>query len=255
MIKLAVMRKRNSRKFRNPPERERPRTKTTSPSRLEILFEDAAIVVVNKPAGLPSVPVDGARGPSALSLLTGKLRSRRERAFVVHRIDRFTSGIILFAKTAGDQQNLVDQFLKHTPVRGYHAVVRGLLKRNEGELVHYLRRQGVVQTVTSKADPGAARARLSYVVERELRNATLVRVTLDTGLQNQIRVQFARIGHPVIGDRKYSPAEKFSKDQLRLALHASHLSFRHPRTGQVQSINCRIPPEFQALIRSVAEGT
>lgn len=114
---------------------------------LVTLYEDDAVVALNKPAGLPAVPVKGSDTPSALSLLSAELKPRRQRAFVVHRIDRFTSGILLFAKTEPDRDALVRQFLSHTPVRQYLAVVRGHLGVKEGMLVHYFRREGMFSKV------------------------------------------------------------------------------------------------------------
>ncbi len=164
-----------------------------------MLYEDSAVVVLDKPAGLAAVPVKGSDAPSALSLLAAKLKAKRERAYVVHRIDRFTSGILLFAKTEADRDKLVRQFLEHTPGREYLAVVRGRVVSREGTLVHYLTRVGMYQKLRAENDAEAARAELRYCVERPLRGASLVRVTLVSGLQNQIRVQFSAIGHPVIG--------------------------------------------------------
>src|ERR1700736_3426971 len=107
---------------------------------LVVLYEDAAVVAIDKPAGLAAVPVKGSDAPSALSLLSARLKLKRQRALVVHRIDRFTSGILLFAKTGQDRDALVRQFLSHTPVRQYLAVIRGRLEAREGSLVHYFRR-------------------------------------------------------------------------------------------------------------------
>ena len=230
--------------------------KHVSPIRLSreiaILYEDDAVVVVNKPAGLAAVPMKGSDTPSAWSLLAADLRHRKQRAFVVHRIDRFTSGILLFAKTEADRDRLVRQFLNHTPVRQYLAVVRGHLSAQELTLVHYFRRKGMFQKLSPETHPEAARAELQYVVERRLRHASLVRVTLVTGLQNQIRVQFSAIGHPVVGDRKYHPEEAAERRIARLALHASHLEFIHPRSGEKVSINCEPPADFQSLVRALA---
>ncbi len=219
---------------------------------LVMLYEDDAVVAVNKPARIPAVPVKGSDTPSAWSLLSAELKPRRERAFVVHRIDRFTSGILLFAKTEPDRDALVRQFLDHTPVRHYLAVVRGHLGVKEGTLVHYFRREGMFQRLTTESDSQAARAELRYFVERRLRAASLVRVTLVTGLQNQIRVQFSAIGHPVIGDRKYHPAEASERRIARVALHAGHLQFIHPRSGDSVSVDCELPPDFQSLLRALS---
>jgi 23S rRNA pseudouridine1911/1915/1917 synthase len=162
---------------------------------------------------------------------------------------------LLFAKSEQDRDALVRQFLAHTPAREYVALVRGHLDVNEGTLVHHFRREGMFQELTSERDPGGARAELRYVVERRLRAASLVRVSLVTGLQNQIRVQFSTIGHPVIGDRKYHPAEATERRISRVALHATHLQFTHPRTRQAISIDSELAPDLTSLIKALSGPT
>jgi 23S rRNA pseudouridine1911/1915/1917 synthase len=218
---------------------------------LHVLYEDDAVVVLNKRAKLLAVPADDSDAPSALSILSVELKSRRQRAFVVHRIDRDTSGILLFAKTWPDREALVQQFIRHTPVREYLAAVRGHLRIKEGTLVHYFRQDGMFQKVTTERDPKSARAGLRYSVEHRLRGASLVRVSLVTGLQNQIRVQLSAIGHPVIGDRKYNPSEKLERRITRVALHAARLQFIHPRSGESVCVKCEPPPDFQSLLQAL----
>lgn len=219
---------------------------------LSVLFEDEAVVALDKPAGLPAVPMEGSDAASAWSLLSARLKLKRQRAFVVHRIDRFTSGILLFAKTERDRDALVRQFIAHTPVREYLAVLRGSPGARQGTLVHYFRREGMFQKLCTDRDPNAARAELCYTVERLLRGASLVRVQLVTGLQNQIRVQFSATGHPVIGDRKYRPAESSERLIARVALHAARLQFVHPRTSERVSIDCAPPADFQHLVQRLS---
>lgn len=236
---------------RGDPDRRQPRLSR----QLAILYEDDAVVALNKPAKLLAVPAEDSSTPSALSLLSAELKSKRQRAIVVHRIDRYTSGILLFAKTRPDREALVRQFLEHAPVRQYLAVVRGHLGAREGTLVHYFRQEGMFQRLSTERDSKAARAELRYCVERRLRGASLVRVTLVTGLQNQIRVQFSAIGHPIIGDRKYHPAEAAERRITRVALHAVHLEFIHPGSGERVSIDCEPPPDFQSLLRALSPPT
>jgi 23S rRNA pseudouridine1911/1915/1917 synthase len=217
---------------------------------LAILYEDDSVVAVNKPPGLLAVPAPGSDAPSALTLLS--LKSGPRRALVVHRIDRFASGVLLFAKTRVDRDALIRQFLAHTPVRKYLAVVRGHLSNPQGTLVHYFRKEGMHQKLSSAKDAKAARAELSYSVERSLRGASLLRVELLTGLQNQIRVQLAAIHHPVIGDRKYSPEEASETRIGRVALHAASLQFTHPRSGEIIALKCDPPPDFRSLLQSLS---
>jgi 23S rRNA pseudouridine1911/1915/1917 synthase len=168
-------------------------------------------------------------------LLTKKLEWKRQRPFIVHRIDRFTSGALLFAKNGRDRDPLIKQFLAHTPVRQYLAVVRGRIENKSGTLVHHFRKEGPV--------------------EQAFAEATLVRVDLLTGLQNQIRAQFAADGHPLIGDRKYNPAEASEKLISRVALHAAHLEFIHPRTGKKISVDAKQPSDFQHLIQELSRSS
>ena len=220
-----------------------------------MLYEDDAVVVIDKPAGLLAVPVKGSDAPSALSLLVARLEPRRQRALIVHRIDRFASGALLFAKTDRDRDGLVRQFLAHTPVRRYLAVLRGRLGVEAGTLVHYFRRQGMYQQLRTVRDPEATRAELRYSVERLFPDASLVQVELVTGLQNQIRAQFSAMGHPVIGDRKYHREESSEPLIARVALHAAHLQFVHPRTGESITIDCKLPSDFQHLVRELSRSS
>ncbi len=230
-------------------DRRRPRFSLE----LSVLYEDDAVVVLDKPAGLLAVPIKGSATPSALSLLSDRLKSIGQRALVVHRIDRFVSGILLFAKTNRDREALVRQFLDHTPERQYLAVVRGRIEAPAGTLVHYFRRGGVFQQLRTAHDPEATRAELRYSVERLFADASLVRVELETGLQNQIRAQFSAIGHPVIGDRKYHREESSEPLIARVALHAAHLEFVHPRSGEPVSIDCKLPADFRDLVRALSQ--
>jgi 23S rRNA pseudouridine1911/1915/1917 synthase len=233
-----------------PEDRRRPRFSRE----LSVLYEDDAVVVIDKPAGLLAVPIEGSDAPSALSLLIARLKPKRQRALIVHRIDRFASGVLLFAKTDRDRHALVRQFLAHTPFRRYLAVLRGRLAVETGTLVHHFRRQGMYQQLRTAKDPQATRAELGYSVERLFADASLVRVELVTGLQNQIRAQFSAMGHPVIGDRKYHHEESAEPLIARVALHAAHLDFVHPRSGKTVSIDCKLPPDFQHLVRELSRS-
>jgi len=244
-----------ARSGRKPSERdlsEGDRRKLRLPRQLSILFEDDFAIALDKPAGLLAVPIPGSHTPSALSMLSDRLRPRKQRALVVHRIDRFASGVLLFAKTNPAREELVRQFLEHTPVRQYLAVLRGRLEPATGTLVHYFRRQGMFQQIRKSTDPHATLAELHYSVERLFDDASLVRVELVTGLQNQIRAQFAAIGHPLVGDRKYHREESDEPLIARVALHAAYLQFDHPRSGEPVLIDCEPPADFQYLLRELA---
>jgi len=235
-------------------ERHEARRQPRLSREVAVLYEDDAVILLNKPPGLLAVPIKGSSVPSVLSLLIAELKPRRQRALIVHRIDRFASGILLFAKTDRDRDALIKQFLAHTPVRQYLAVVRGRPAAQSGTLVHYFRREGMYQQLRTARDPEAARAELRYTVERAFADATLVRVELVTGLQNQIRAQFSAMGHPLIGDRKYHRKEAEERLIDRVALHAAHLEFTHPRTEEKIKIECPPPPDFQHLVQQLSRS-
>lgn len=218
---------------------------------IDVLFEDRFLLAVQKAPGLPSVPIRGSDVPSALSLAAQLLDRKKQHPYIVHRIDRFTSGVLLFAKNRSSREKLIEQFLAHEPKREYLAVVRGRLEGSRGTLVHYLRKEGFHQRLSNRSDKEAARAELSFTVREQFSDAALVEVSLATGLQNQIRVQFHAAGHPLIGDRKYRPSE--SEEQLidRVALHAVRLTVEHPVTGRTLRIECPPPADFERLLSAL----
>ena len=183
---------------------------------LQILYEDETLLVVNKPAGLLTVPLG--RGPSAaiaagkpstsaFSLLADHLGPRRRRTpFVVHRIDRDTSGIVVFAKAAAAQQVIKDQFARREPERVYWAVVHGTPHPARGRWRDHLAwdDDALRQTVTDAKDPRGVEAISDYRVLETFGDASLVEVRLHTGKRNQIRIQAAVRGHALVGERQYT---------------------------------------------------
>lgn len=219
-------------------------------ARAEILYEDAQVIAVNKPAGILTVPIPGMKSPNLQDALNLYLEPQKRRAQTVHRIDRYTSGVVLFAKSARARTRLMAQFRNHEPARIYLALLRGTPDPSEGELVHHMKRikDGFRNVIVPEEDPDGTRARLLYRVVQRFKNTSLVEVALDTGLKNQIRVQFAEIGHPTVGDRHYASDEQEEKLIDRQALHASRLEFHHPSTGAVVGLQADMPKDFKRLI-------
>jgi 23S rRNA pseudouridine1911/1915/1917 synthase len=219
--------------------------------KFEILHNDKDIIVVNKPAGLLTVPIRSSRTPSLLSLLNEFLAHQRSSAHVVHRIDRYTSGITVFAKHPKARHKLIEQFLGHSPVRTYLAVVMGSLPHDEGELIHYMRQSetGFRQLTKDRKFPGSAKARLTYRVIERLRRVTVVEAWLDTGLKNQIRAQFAAIGNPLVGERQYAESNRDLMGLDRQALHAWKLAFKHPGSNKVVEFSAPLPSDLKKLLR------
>lgn len=219
-----------------------------------IVFQDRDFVVIEKPAGLLTVPFTGGHARNLLDLLRKHFEREHVNPQVVHRIDRYTSGLVLFAKNPRARDALVEQFRAHSPGRHYLAIVHGALSPAEGKLSHALKRNtaNFKQHTTTKADKAGTPARLAYKTLEVWREGSLVEVQLDTGLKNQIRVQLAAVGHPIIGDQQYGIATALDARIGRQSLHAASLSFRHPSGGAVQKFESPLPADMQSLLRFLA---
>lgn len=219
---------------------------------IHIVYEDDDMVVVSKPSGLLTVPIPNMQSANLLESLNMDLSLHNEKAITVHRIDRYTSGLVVFAKNSIAHRELVKQFLAHTPVRTYLALVRGVVEPNQGELIHYLKKvqRGFRNVVVGEGDPDGTMARLTFRVIERHPETTLVQINLDTGLKNQIRVQLAEFGHPMVGDRHYSPNEIEEELIDRQALHSWKLSFEHPKSGKMMHFEADIPTDMNRLIQA-----
>ena len=220
---------------------------------LQILYEDGALVVVNKPAGLLAVPLHRrSEAPSAYAHLEEYLRSRTRRPLVVHRIDRDTSGIVVFAKNARVQDQLKAQFKRREPERVYWAVLHGHPRPPQGtwrdDLVWDSKR--LLQMRAHPRDARKKEAISHYRVIETFRGASLMEIRLETGKRNQIRVQARLHGHPIVGERLYAVTDtpQASIEFPRQALHAHRLSFRHPVEGRPLTFEAPLPGDLQGLL-------
>jgi RluA family pseudouridine synthase len=217
------------------------------PRGLTILYEDSDIIVVDKPAGLLTVGTASKKTRTAYYILTdyvrkGSLKSRN-RIFTVHRLDQWTSGVLVFAKS--EEVKLLLQAQWKETQKKYLAVVHGRLDRKDGVVTSYLA-ENKVFVVYSTNDPEKGKlSQTAYKVLKETPLFSLLEIILLTGRKNQIRVHFADKGHPVVGDRKYGKAgDKFR----RLALHSKSISFKHPATGRLLTLQAKPPDYFRRLL-------
>ncbi len=221
---------------------------------LQIVYEDEGLIVVNKPAGLLSVPLErkGA-APSAWDLVERHLRpSGKRKPFVVHRIDQDTSGLVVFAKDADAQSRLKAQFKRRQPERIYLAVVYGHPNPQSGEWRDHLvwDEKALIQKQTHPGDPDAQEAISEYRVRERFRDTSLIEVRLRSGRRNQIRIQARLRGHTLVGEKRYT----FGPEALRPiqferhALHAWRLAFDHPADGRRMEFEAPPPPDFAALL-------
>lgn len=216
-----------------------------------VIYEDDVLFVVDKPAGMLAVPIPDSSVVNMLDLVKERFEdSSYTDANTAHRIDRFTSGVMVFAKTRKAYYHLFNQFKNHLPKRSYLAVVRGLVEPDAGELNHYLKlvKEGFRNIVVDKDDPDATPARLTYNVLEHFLSTSLVQANLDTGLKNQIRVQFNAIGHCLVGDRHYAPDEKNETLIKRQALHAWKIAIAHPVSGEEVEFTADLPADMLRLL-------
>jgi 23S rRNA pseudouridine1911/1915/1917 synthase len=221
---------------------------------LEIVFEDAALMVINKPAGLLTVPLERKAGvPSVQSQIETYLRPfGKRRPLVVHRIDQDTSGLVVFAKDGDAQGRLKAQFKRRDAERVYLAIVYGHLFPPEGRWRDHLvwDEKALIQKETHPRDPQAQEAISDYRVLERYRDTSLIEVRLESGRRNQIRIQARLRGHTLVGEKRYT----FGPDSLRPiqferhALHACRLTFDHPADGRRCAFEAPPPADFQALI-------
>jgi 23S rRNA pseudouridine1911/1915/1917 synthase len=226
-------------------------------SGLHLLYEDSSLLVINKLAGLLTVPLPSQPDePSLLDQVKHHLRSsKKSTPLVVHRIDRDTSGIVLFAKTPEAQRNLKEQFERRKAERDYLAVVYGHPKPERGTWRDFLAwdQRQVRQQRAERSDRSAKEAVCHYRTLEKFSGAALIEVSLVTGKRNQIRVQAGLRGHPLVGEKKYvyEPAPPGKIKFGRQALHARRLKFSHPINGRPMNFEVEPPDDFQELINGL----
>ena len=229
-------------KFKSSPKRYQP-------PGLAILYEDHDILVVDKRSGLLTVSTDRVKENTAFYLLNSYVKKgnqkSRNRVFVVHRLDRDTSGILLFAKNESAQQYLQAQW-QHFDKK-YHAVVHGRLPDKEGVISSYLAENRAHKMYSVNDSTRGKLARTGYKVLHESKHLSLVEIDLLTGRKNQIRVHFSEQGFPVAGDKKYGGKDKGVK---RLMLHAVSVTIKHPRTKETMTFTAKVPSYFKSLIKN-----
>ncbi len=205
-----------------------------------ILFEDRYLIVINKPVGLLSVPLDDGRlKRNALELLKRHLDT--DQIYAVHRIDQETSGVLLFARGKQSEERFDEMFEKHDLQREYFAIVEGRLKDDAGTWQRNLIELPSYRVIESEDGKNAV---THYTVMRRSAKYSYLKLQLETGRKHQIRVHCQMAGHPIVGDTRYGSVEDPLK---RLGLHALTLSFRHPFTNKNVSFSSPLPRVFSAL--------
>lgn len=229
--------------FKKPAPKYQPRGVT-------LLHEDSDVIVIDKPGGLLTMGTERDKSRTAHCILNDYVRKgnskSRNRVYIVHRLDRDTSGILIFAKSEAAKRILQEQW--ETTTKIYLAVVHGTPVPRQGTISSYLAENGAFN-VYSTPDP--AKGKLShteYTVRKEAKGLSLLEIHLLTGRKHQIRVHFAEKGHPLAGDKKYGRA---NDRYPALALHARSISFVHPVSGKTLFFETEIPAYFSRLMGTI----
>jgi len=212
--------------------------------RCSIVYEDNDILVVNKKHGALSMSTGKEDEVTCYSVMMEHVRrhGRNNRIFIVHRLDRETSGLMMFAKSEKVQQILQDNWNENIIARTYVAVVEDSVEQDNGQIVSYLTEsRKSLKMHSSPTDNGGKKAVTNYKTVHRGEKYSLVELNLETGRKNQIRVQLAEIGHPIAGDKKYGAK---TNPLQRICLHARSLAFLHPITREKMFFDTDIPKEF-----------
>ena len=213
-----------------------------------LLYEDEHLIVVNKPAKLLSVANDKEKTRTAYHIVTDYVKSRKvgDRIFVLHRLDRDTSGVLMFARDVETKELFQSRWNEIVTRRGYLAVVEGVPKPDRDTVRSWLVETDTHLSFSGKPGPNAKEAVTSYQVVKAGNGYALLDISIETGRKNQIRVQMKERGHPVAGDRQYGA---HTNPIGRLCLHAGELSFVHPVTGEPVTFKAKMPRDFNRVFR------
>ena len=213
---------------------------------IDIIYEDKDIIVINKPSGLLTVATEKEKNKTAYHLVMEylKKKNKNNRIFIIHRLDKDTSGIIMFAKNERAKHLYQDNWNDIVKKRCYYAVIDGKMENKEGTIKSYLKENG--NMVYSVKDRSGKLAITEYKVLKERKNISLLDINLRTGRKNQIRVHMKENKTPILGDLKYGEKSKLIN---RLALHAYKLELINPVTKKLLTFEVNMPNEFKTLFK------
>ena len=211
----------------------------------EIVFEDDHLIVVNKPSGLLTIATEKEKERTLYHIVRDYVISKnpRGRIFIVHRLDKDTSGIVLFAKDEKMKNQLQEHWNEYVSLREYTAIVSGHPKEESGQIVQYLKETKTNLVYVSRHEDGK-KAITNYSTVKSSKHYSMLKITIDTGRKNQIRVAFASKKTPIVGDKKYGDKTKSN----RLFLHANRLKIYYPVIRKDILFEIAIPNEFKKFI-------
>lgn len=237
----------------DPHQGYKPKKKEWDDRTFSLVFEDEDLVVVDKAAGVLTVPTDHGEKNTLVERVSHYISySRRKRlASLVHRLDREVSGLLVMAKSDAVAAKLIEQFKERKPQRSYVAIVAGLVQKDSDTIRTHLGTRKNLDRFSTHESPDTELAITHYRVTDRLADTTILDVELETGRRNQIRVHLAELGHPVLGDPRYGgdASEHPRWIRQRMALHARTLGFTHPVSGEPMVFESALPAAMVKFIR------
>jgi len=217
-------------------------------SKIKIVFEDKYLIVVNKQEGLLSIATEKVISQTAYSILSQYVKKQHpsNKIFIVHRLDRETSGLMMFAKNQQIQKLLQKDWSENILERTYIAVIEGKAEPEKGTITSWLKESKALIVYSSQNSMDGDKAITHYQTIKKRNDYSLLKINLETGRKNQIRVHMQDFGHPVVGDKKYGSTEN---PIGRLGLHAWILAFIHPITNEQMRFETEIPSKFSGLFK------
>jgi len=213
----------------------------------DILFEDNHIVVVNKPSGLLTIATEKEKEKTLYHMVREYLvsKDKHSRIFIVHRLDKDTSGIVIFAKDEKTKNELQEHWNEYVSLREYVAVVHGKMNKPKDKITQYLKETKTNLVYVAKGKDGKE-AITNYEVLKETEDYSLLKIEIETGRKNQIRVALSTINHPIVGDKKYSNQKE---TENRLYLHANRLKLFYPEIKKEILFETPTPSEFKRIMK------
>lgn len=211
-----------------------------------IIYEDKEMIVIDKPCGLLSEATANEKQKTAYAIVKNYLSSKKENIFLVHRLDQYTSGVLMFVKSKKLYEALTSDWNHYVKTRGYIAVVEGKVTKKKGTIENYLA-ESKTQNVYITSKQKGKKAITHYQVIASTSQYSLLKINLDTGRKNQIRVHMSSLHHPIVGDDKYHATTNPLK---RLGLHANELMFIHPLTRRQMRFVSQTPQSFEKLFKN-----
>lgn len=216
---------------------------------LNIVYEDQELIIINKPSGLLTIATDKEKRKTAYAILSAYVKSENpeNKIFIIHRLDRETSGLLMFAKNEAIKRQIQETWTTTIDQRTYVGVVEGEVQQQEGTIVSWLQ-ESKAFIVYSSQNPQHGQKAITHFKKIKANNAySLLQINLETGRKHQIRVHMQDISHPIIGDTKYGSSQS---PISRMGLHAQVLAFTHPKTGKPCRFETEIPKKFLQLFPS-----